>query len=130
MIATGLGANANELVRDWPKGQYRGGHPDWLAIGQAVRAVANDRGARYTGVVGKGSRAWMNDPNVYLYPPAQTAFVNTIGARPGELGTTVDPETGREDTWTPQRAGTLALVALSMLGVSAWLLTSSQRVAR
>jgi hypothetical protein len=130
VIATGLGANANELARDWPQGQYRGGHPDWLAVGQAIRAVDYNRGARFTGVVGKGPRAWMYDPNVYLYAPAPNAFVNNVGARPGELGTAVDPETGREDTWTPRRAGVVAAVALSMLGVSAWLLTSAQRVAR
>jgi hypothetical protein len=137
VIATGLGANANELARDWPKGQYRGGYPDWMLVPKAIRAMDYNRGARFTGVVGKGTRAWMYDPNVYLYTPAQNAFVNNIGARPGELGNAglgidVDPATGREDTssWTPKQAGIAGLVVLGVLGTCAWLLTSAGKVAR
>lgn len=84
VTATGLGANANELARDWPVGRYRGGHPDWMVVGKAIRAVDYNRGAQYTGIVGKADRGWLYDPNVYLYRPAADAFVNTIGANLGE----------------------------------------------
>lgn len=94
MIAVGLGANANELARDWPLGQYRGGHPDWVAVGQAVRAVDYNRSARYTGVIGKGDRAWMFDRNVVLYRPAPNAFVNTIGAGLGATTSTMRSPVG------------------------------------
>lgn len=90
-----------------------------MLVGQAIRAVDYNRGARYTGVVGKGERAWMYDPNVYLYTPAQNAFVNNIGARPGELGAAEDA------TWTKRQILLTALVAVSAIGASAFLLSGA-----
>lgn len=114
--------NANELVKAWPKNQYRGGHPDWMLVGQAIRALDYNRGARYAGVVGKGTRAWMWDKNSYLYRPAANAFVNNIGA---ELGAT-DEAT----TWTRRQMLLTALVVASAIGASAFLLTDASAEAR
>lgn len=114
--------NANELVKAWPKDQYRGGRPDWMLVGRAIRAVDYNRGAQYTSVVGKGTRAWMWDKNSYLYRPGPNAFVNNIGA---ELGA-ADGATA----WTRQQILLTALVVASAIGASAFLLTGAAAEAR